>query len=190
MARFILRAVSIFLKTFKPDSLSIACIGLGSNLGNSRRILCDAWRTLGAHPAIRTLRLSSPYRTEPVNMASANWFINAAGTLETSLTPEELLDTLLALEEQFGRTRRSDDRGYQDRTLDLDLLLMDDRIIQTARLVLPHPEMHCRLFVLAPLAEIVPDLTHPVLHRTIRDLLHSLTATAGSPLMEPASWRE
>ena len=82
-----------------------ACIGLGSNLGRSKKMLHDAWQTLVALPGICPLALSLPYKTRPVGMESRHWFINAAGLLKTTLGPEPLLDTLLQVEEQFGRVR-------------------------------------------------------------------------------------
>ena len=140
-----------------------AWIGLGSNLGNSRQTLLAAWQQLGDHKAIKTVQLSSLYRSEPVGMDSDNWFVNAVGELTTLLAPENLLTELLAVEHDFGRHRDPSRPGYQDRTLDLDLLLYDDLILRTDRLILPHPRLHKRLFVLAPLAELAPDLIHPVL---------------------------
>ena len=106
-------------------NLHTACIGLGSNLGDSRKLLQDAWQELEGEPDITTKVLSSPYRTMPIGMDSPNWFVNAVGLLETTLAAELLLDALLRVEQQFGRIR-SDSGEYQDRTLDLDLLLFDD----------------------------------------------------------------
>lgn len=130
----------------------LACIGLGSNLGPSLRLLQAAWRLLGRHPAIETLRLSSPYRTQPQGLDTDHWFINAAGLLRTSLTPEALLAHLHELENQHGRVRSPHATEYQDRTLDLDLLLYGDLILRQSTLTLPHPRMLERRFVLAPLA--------------------------------------
>ncbi len=142
----------LFVKrTFR---ISPACIGLGSNLGQSRTLLKEAWQSLGQHPEVNLQTLSSPYRTRPVGMESSHWFINAVGRLHTTLPPETLLDLLLETEQKFGRVRYPELEGYQDRTLDLDLLLFADSIIQSERLILPHPAMHERLFVLIPLAEI------------------------------------
>ena len=151
-----------------------AWIGLGSNLGDSRKTLLAAWQQLGSHNNIQTLRLSSLYSSQPVGMESENWFVNAVGELTTTLPPEQLLTELLAIEHDFGRRRDPSQPGYQDRTLDLDLLLYDDLVLQTARLTLPHPRLHERLFVLAPLAELTPDLVHPILKQRVERLYNQL----------------
>ncbi|MDA8165539.1 MAG: 2-amino-4-hydroxy-6-hydroxymethyldihydropteridine diphosphokinase [Desulfobacteraceae bacterium] len=134
-----------------------AFIGLGSNLGPGQGNLLAAWRRLQEHPKIRGVRLSSPYETAPVEMASANWFTNAVGEIETDLTPEELLETMLAIERDMGRDRRQG----RDRIIDLDLLFYGELIRESPQCRVPHPEIPYRLFVLAPLAEIAPGLRHP-----------------------------
>jgi 2-amino-4-hydroxy-6-hydroxymethyldihydropteridine diphosphokinase len=154
-----------------------AWIGLGSNLGDSRQTLLAAWRQLGGLKEIKAVRLSSLYQSKPVDMDSDNWFVNAVGELTTSLSPEKLLGQLLTIEHTFGRRRDPALAGHQDRTLDLDLLLYDDLILKTARLELPHPRLHKRLFVLAPLAELAPDLVHPVRLRRMEELHRHLLNT-------------
>ncbi|CAK8713993.1 MAG: 2-amino-4-hydroxy-6-hydroxymethyldihydropteridine diphosphokinase [Candidatus Electrothrix sp. AX5] len=172
------------------SSSASACIGLGSNLGQSRTLLKEAWQSLGQHPEVSLQALSSPYHTKPVGMESSHWFINAAGCLQTTLPPETLLDLLLETEQKFGRVRHPELEGYQDRTLDLDLLLFDSYVIQTDRLELPHPLMHERLFVLIPLAEIGTQLAHPLLQKTIAELLAEQEAKKqnGREGIEQASW--
>lgn len=132
-------------------------IGLGSNLGDGMRQLLAAWDLLGAEPGVSLIRLSRPYRSAPVGMASTNWFTNAVGEIRTDMSPLKLLQRLLAIETLMGRRRDPEASGYQDRSLDLDLLYYGPLQLATADLWLPHPERRRRLFVLEPLAEIAPD---------------------------------
>lgn len=168
--------------------MNTAYIGLGSNLGDSILVLQEAWDAVGKVPGIHPECLSAPYKTEPVGMDSSNWFINAAGILSTTLEPSELLKVLLAVEKDFGRTRDRSVQQYSDRILDLDLLFYEDYIMNKDGLVLPHPEIGNRLFVLCPLADIAPDLIHPGLQKTIRDLLAQLQVSPDNPAVEKVSW--
>ncbi|HEB49615.1 MAG TPA: 2-amino-4-hydroxy-6-hydroxymethyldihydropteridine diphosphokinase [Desulfobulbus sp.] len=164
------------------------CIGLGSNLGDSMELLRDSWAELDRIPGIRTGALSRPYLTEPVDMESEHWFVNAAGVLTTSLAPDVLLRHLLATEQRFGRRRDPGLRQHQDRTLDLDLLLYGGLVMSSPRLVLPHPHMHRRLFVLAPLAELVPDMEIPGSGRSVREWLRFRQAEPGCAIIKPRTW--
>jgi len=166
-----------------------ACIGLGSNLGSSRKLVQEAWQALSVHPALALQVLSSAYRTKPVAMESSHWFINAVGLLKTSLSPRELLGVLLQVEAEFGRIRSPDRSGYQDRTLDLDLLLFDDLVIDSAELTLPHPAMDTRWFVLIPLAEIALDLVHPLQEKTIAELISGLSPSGRENVVR-VDWKE
>jgi 2-amino-4-hydroxy-6-hydroxymethyldihydropteridine diphosphokinase len=135
-----------------------AFVGLGANLGEPESQVRRAVAALGKLPETRLIAASSLYRSEPVGVGEQPDFINAVAKVETSLTARELLDELLALEARFGRERPA---PGAPRTLDLDLLLYGDRVIAEPRLAVPHPRMHERAFVLAPLAEIAADTTIP-----------------------------
>jgi 2-amino-4-hydroxy-6-hydroxymethyldihydropteridine diphosphokinase len=161
---------------------------LGSNLGDSLAILQAAWRDLQTLPATTPVALSSPYRSQPLAMESANVFINAAAIVRTRLVPSVLLDLLHAIEQRYGRTRDPDMTKYQDRTLDLDLLLYADLILNDGNLVLPHPRMTQRLFVLVPLAEIARDLIHPLCQKRIGVLLSERQKSLHDQETDRISW--
>lgn len=135
-----------------------AFIAIGSNLQQPQRQVRQAIRAMAELPQTSLVKSSSLYRTAPVGYDNQPDFINAVAEIETSLPPLELLHTLLALEDRQGRERPFPNAP---RVLDLDLLLYNDTIMSTAELVLPHPRMHDRGFVMLPLAEIAPDLAIP-----------------------------
>jgi 2-amino-4-hydroxy-6-hydroxymethyldihydropteridine diphosphokinase len=151
---------------------SLALIGLGSNLGDRRAMLEGAIAALNATLGIRVLRISSFQETDPVGgPPGQGTFLNAAAALETTLDPWDLLQVLQTIETWFGRVRAV---RWGERTLDLDLLLFDDRIIETPELTVPHPRLADRRFVLEPLAEIAPDTIEPRTGRTLSELLRDL----------------
>ena len=131
-----------------------AFIGLGANLGDPRRSVEEALAEIAALPQTRLLRRSSLYRTAPVEAGGPD-YVNAVAEVETVLAPFELLRALLAIEQAHGRRRSG---RNAPRTLDLDLLLHGDTIIETLELTLPHPRLHQRAFVLEPLLEVAPGL--------------------------------
>ena len=138
--------------------MHLAYIALGANLADPVAQITAALAALRDLPQSRLLRASSLYRTAPVGIHGQPDFINAVAAVETTLAPQALLAALFAGEGQFGRRR---DFHHAPRTLDLDLLLYDDAILDTPELTLPHPRMHLRAFVLAPLLEIAPDCRIP-----------------------------
>lgn len=147
---------------------NLAYLSLGSNVGDREDHLRDAIARLGTKG--RIVSVSSFYETEPVEFTDQAWFLNCALALESTTTPEQLLAEILEIERQMGR-RRMQRKG--PRTIDIDILLCG-AILDTPALTVPHPAMHLRRFVLEPLAEIAPAVLHPVLKKTIRQLLDAL----------------
>ncbi|MBI3524272.1 MAG: 2-amino-4-hydroxy-6-hydroxymethyldihydropteridine diphosphokinase [Betaproteobacteria bacterium] len=147
---------------------SVAYVALGANLGDPLATIAAAMTALTDIPATRLAATSSLYRTAPVGLKNQPDFINAVVALETSIAPHDLLAALFAIEAHFGRSRSVPNAP---RTLDLDLLLYGESILADAQLTLPHPRMHSRAFVLAPLLEIAPDCRIPGLGaaRTLLD---------------------
>ncbi len=153
--------------------MPLAALALGSNLGDREHTLIAALRDLRALGNVTSV--SSFVDTKPVGYTDQPRFLNAAAVLKTDLSPVDLLHALLAIEHEHGRDR-SLGIAKGPRTLDLDLLLYEDAMLTTNELVLPHPEMHRRAFVLQPLAEIAPDWMHPVLQLSVAQLLQGLIA--------------
>jgi len=156
----------------------VILIGIGGNLASPRfgsplDTLAAALVALQAE-GIRVITRSGWYRTEPVPRSDQPWFVNAVASLATHLAARDLLAALQTLEEQFGRVRSE---LNAPRVLDLDLLDYEGQVTDTTSLVLPHPRLHQRRFVLLPLAEIAPDWRHPLSRLTAKQLLSRLTAT-------------
>lgn len=148
---------------------NVAYLSVGSNVGDREAHLHEAIGHLKGPGSLTAV--SEFYETEPVEVTDQPWFLNCAVALKTDHSPEELLTALLAIEGRMGRERV---RKKGPRTIDIDIVLFGDRIVDTSSLKIPHPAMHERRFVLEPLAEIAPDAWHPILRQTVRDLLKDL----------------
>jgi 2-amino-4-hydroxy-6-hydroxymethyldihydropteridine diphosphokinase len=154
-----------------------AFIGIGTNLGDRAVNYWEAIRRLGELPATRVVRQSSIYETEPVGDIQG-LFLNGVVEVDTGLLADELMRRLLAIERAMGRKRppagKRAGSGAQSRVIDLDLLFFSNQVADTPALQLPHPRLHERRFVLAPMAELAPALIHPTMQKSISELLASL----------------
>ena len=154
---------------------NLVYLALGSNEGDKQQLMAQAIEQLTQFLGT-PLRLSSTIETEPVGFSSPNSFLNMVALFSTDIPPAELLDITEEVERRLGRMRKTPKGGaYSDRHMDIDILLYGDRLIETERLTIPHPRMHERSFVLAPLAEISPDLVHPILGKSILELKKELS---------------
>ncbi|MHB8174010.1 MAG: 2-amino-4-hydroxy-6-hydroxymethyldihydropteridine diphosphokinase [Nitrospirota bacterium] len=160
-----------------------AYIGLGSNLGDRAGNIKKAVQLLEKSPGIKVVKLSPFYETEPVGDVPQGKFINAAAEVYTALFPLGLLALCRGIEDALGRVRTV---KWGPRTIDLDILLYDEEVIETGELAVPHPLMHEREFVLKPLSDIAPDAYHPVLRKTVLELLEGLEPPP-TPGPSPAS---
>lgn len=151
----------------------VAYISVGSNIGdklsNCRRGMSSVERSGLAEIVAK----SSFYKTDPVDYQRQDWFVNAVFQVNTAADPRRLFETLKSIEIEQGRVKNS--IRFGPRTLDLDIILYDDLIVNSPELTIPHPRMHKRRFVLKPFCDIAPQVIHPVLKKTMRQLLESLS---------------
>lgn len=160
-------------------------LSLGANLGDREAALRQALERLNAE--VEVCRASSLYETEPVGMKEQPWFLNLVCGGETRLPPGRLLDFVQGVEEELGRVRGV---RFGPRTIDIDILFYGELILDTPRLAIPHPRLHQRAFVLVPLAEIAPELAHPVLGLSVGQLLQRLKTEGEAPLLRRYAGRD
>ncbi len=144
-------------------------LSLGSNVGDRATQLRSALARL--ETTGRVVAVSSFYETEPMEFTQQPWFLNCAAALETTQTPQQLMSSILRIEQEMGR-QRLQKKG--PRTIDIDILVFDSAVVNSSELTIPHPALHQRRFVLEPLAEIAPEVLHPTLKKTVRELLAAL----------------
>jgi len=147
-----------------------AYVGIGSNLGDKHANCLKAIEIVDNIPGCRVMAQSDFFRTDPVGVEGHDWYVNGAISLETDLSAHELLNNLLSIEANLGRKRN---KKWEPRTIDLDILLFGQDVIDEKDLTIPHPLMHLRKFVLMPMVQLVPNLVHPVLGNTLEELLNN-----------------
>lgn len=151
----------------------LAYLSLGTNLGNKEENLRAAMKLIEEQIG-NIVSQSAFYTSEPWGFMSENSFLNNVVAVSTTMSPEKLLETTQHIEFTLGRTRKSVNGQYADRLIDIDILFYDQQVTNTPTLTLPHPLMHRRLFVLEPLNQIAPTLTHPILKKDINTLFREL----------------
>jgi 2-amino-4-hydroxy-6-hydroxymethyldihydropteridine diphosphokinase len=161
-----------------PSTASSLFIGLGGNVGNVAKTFENAL-VLIENIIGKISQKSSLYQTEPWGLKNQDYYLNMVIKVTTSLTPGQVLEKLLEIEKNFGRIREKDNQ-YAPRTLDMDILFYDDKIINDDYLTIPHPKIQERNFVLIPMMEIAPDFEHPVFLKKIRALRGESTDPSGA----------
>ncbi|HBF42910.1 MAG TPA: 2-amino-4-hydroxy-6-hydroxymethyldihydropteridine diphosphokinase [Desulfobacteraceae bacterium] len=163
--------------------IKTAYIGIGSNLGDKLENCLKAIEKIDLSPGLSIKGQSDFYRTEPVGVRDQDWYVNGVISLVTDLSPYELFNNLMTIELDMGRERK---KKWDSRTIDLDILFIGGDIIDDKDLTVPHPLMHLRRFVLVPMVQLAPDFIHPVLDKTMTELLDifSLECQVVVPLKE------
>ena len=164
--------------------LHTAYIGIGSNLDSPEENCLKAIELLQAHSEVTLVARSSLYQSEPFGITNQNWFVNSVVQLTTSLSPGELLQECLSIEQKMGRTRNE---KWGPRLIDLDILFYDDLVLKQEGLKIPHPGIAERSFVLAPMCEIAPKFIHPKLKKPIQTLLTEIVNPQKVNLLHSAS---
>lgn len=154
-------------------------VGLGSNEGDRLANISRAVQLLGGTPGIQLMQMATIYETPPAGGPPQEDYLNSVVAIETALPPHELLAALKALERRMGRAPSPERWG--PRVIDLDILLYDQQVIREPHLVIPHPRLPERRFVLEPLAQLAPDAVHPVLRKTVAELLEEACASSAKP---------
>ena len=174
------------MKLHSTSESSEAYIALGANLGDREGTLLEAITRLHAHPQIHVLRCSDLYETEPVGYIDQPYFLNMVVAVSTDLTPHDLLKVMQGIEQELGRVRHI---HWGPRTVDLDLLWMEGKIENTPELILPHPRMEDRAFVLVPMHDIVPCDENSGLYIVIKTALERLTGKEGIQRWRTCNWQ-
>ena len=144
---------------------------LGSNLGDRQLLVSQAWSMMDERCG-KIIAKSRLYESEPWGFKSEHWFLNQVVVLDTEMSPDDLMDALLAIEKELGRDRTTPHEGYVSRPMDLDILYWgEDLIVEKQHVIVPHPRLHKRRFTLLPLCDVAPDYVHPILKKTNRQLL-------------------
>lgn len=148
-----------------------AYIGIGSNLGNRHQNCLQAVDRIGRIPDVEVTGVSQWYLTKPVGVDGQDWYVNGAVSLDVKIKPQALLERLMSIEQAMGRVRKE---RWGPRVIDLDILLFGEKVIHEDNLIIPHPLMHLRRFVLVPMVDLAPGVIHPTTRATMPQLLKGL----------------
>lgn len=150
--------------------MAIVYLSLGSNIGDRVGYIQQATSLLKSYPEINIVATSSFYETEPWQMDSDKWFVNAVIQISTTFSPQELLKECQKIEGILGRERIEGEQKYKDRTIDIDIIFYDNLVLNTPELTIPHKHFHKRVFMIIPMLEIAEDFVHPLLGKSVEEL--------------------